>query len=210
MGEISALPRSIEGTSESWRFAVARIISDLFSPAVTGIPFLVLAVMGSALSGTYRFAVLYFLVAVPPPVIFVIWLVKTGRVIDFHLPARQERIGPFVVCLCSAACAILLICYLGAPREFVVAILAAFIQTFALFLVTLRWQISIHTATVAGLATFAILTLGNDALISLLLIPAVAWARIYLGRHTFVQTIAGALLGLLTFMAMFGLHGRMW
>jgi membrane-associated phospholipid phosphatase len=210
MAESTALSRSIHGTSDTWRFMTARILSDLLSPAITGIPFLALAVMGSGVAGTYRYAVLYFLVAVPPPVLYVVWLVKTGRVTDFHLPARNERIGPFVVCLCSASCALFLLNYLAAPREFVLAILAAFIQTFALFLITLRWQISIHTATVAGLATFAILTLGNDAFVLALLVPAVAWARIYLGRHTLAQTVAGALLGPLSFIALFGLFGRVW
>jgi membrane-associated phospholipid phosphatase len=190
--------------------AIARTVSDIFSPAIMGIPCLALGVLASDVPGTYRFALLYFLVAIPVPVVYVLWLLKSGRVTDFHLPERSDRTGPFVVSLGSALCAAVLLIYYEAPTLFLVAILAAFAQTLALFLITLQWQISIHTATTAGVVTFAILALGSGASVLALVVPLVAWARVYLGRHTVSQTIAGALLGCLTFTTMFALRGIVW
>jgi len=190
--------------------AVARTVSDILSPAVMAIPCLLLGVWASDVPGTYRFALLYFFVAVPLPVLYVLWMVKSGRVTDFHLPERRDRIGPFVLSILSGVAATALLIYFGAPTIFVAPVVTAQTQTLALLLVTLAWQISIHTATTAGLVTFAILALGSEASILALLVPLVAWARIYLKRHTVAQTVAGACLGCLAFTTLFALRGIVW
>lgn len=194
----------------SYLSVAARTVSDLFSPAGLAIPCIALGVWASDVPGTYRYAVLYFLVAVPLPVCYVLWMVKSGRVTDFHLPDRRDRTVPFVVAILSALCALGLLVYLGAPAVFVAPVVTALVQTMALFLVTLAWQISIHTATTSGLVTFAILALGGGAVAFLLLVPLVMWARLYLGRHTLPQTVAGAFLGCVIFTALFALRGTAW
>lgn len=210
MANALSLPRPIADQMARPATALARLISDVMSPAVMAIPCLFLGVWASEEPGTYLYALLYFAVAVPLPVAYVVWMMKTGRVTDFHLPNRRDRIGPFVASIVGAAGAIALIMYLHAPVTFVAPVVTALAQTFLLFLVTLAWQISIHTATTAGLATYGILVLGSGASILALLVPVVAWARIYLGRHTLGQAVAGACLGCLAFTAMFALHGIVW
>jgi hypothetical protein len=190
--------------------ALARVVSDIFSPAVMALPCLMLCVWNSALPGTIWYALVYFLVAVPLPLAYVAWLVKSGRVSDFHLPQRRDRTGPFVVSLAGALGALALLFYFRAPAAFLAPILAAFMQTFLLFLITLVWQISVHTATTAGLVTFAILALGSEASAVALLVPLVAWARVHLGRHTVLQAIVGALVGAATFITLFALRGTAW
>jgi membrane-associated phospholipid phosphatase len=190
--------------------AIARSISDLFSPAALSIPCLTLGVLASDVPGTYRFALLYFLVAVPVPVAYVLWLLKSGRVSDFHLPDRRDRTGPFLVSIGGALCAAGLLLYFGAPAVFLAPVVTALAQTFVLFLITLAWQISIHTATTTALVTFAVLGLGSGASYLAFLVPLVMWARIYLGRHTLAQTLAGALLGCASFATLFALRGLVW
>lgn len=189
---------------------VARSISDLFSPAAMSIPCLLLGVLASDVPGTYPYAILYFLVAVPLPVAYVLWLLKTGRVNDFHLPNRRDRAVPFMVAIAGALCAAGLLAYLGAPPVFLAPVLTALTLTMALFFVTLGWQISIHAATTAGLVTFAVLTFGSGAIVLTLLVPLVIWARMYLGRHTLVQSLAGAILGSAVFVGLFALRGIVW
>jgi hypothetical protein len=41
-------------------------------------------------------------------------------------------------------------------------------------------------------------------------VPLVMWARLYLGRHTLAQTIAGACLGCASFATLFALRGIAW
>lgn len=190
--------------------AIARTVSDVLSPAVMAIPCLLLGIWVSDVPGTYLYALLYFVVAVPLPVVYVLWLIRSGRVTDFHLPDRRDRTMPFILSLAGAAGAIGLLTYFQAPTVFLAPLLTALAQTLLLFLITLAWQISIHTATTAGLVTFAILAMGSGASVLALLVPLVAWARVYLGRHTVAQTAAGALVGCLAFTMLFALRGIAW
>jgi membrane-associated phospholipid phosphatase len=190
--------------------AVARIISDIFNPAVLGVPFLIVAASAAEVSGTYRFALLYFLVAVPLPFCYVLWLVATNRVTDLHLSERRQRLAPFAISLCAALCGLVLLHALAAPTILVVALSTAFVQTALLFVITLWWKISIHTAAIAGLVTFAIMVLGSNALACTPLVPLVAWARVYLHRHTLLQTVAGGAVGYLTFAMMYCTRGVIW
>ncbi len=207
----TSLPTSATSEPISPRSTLlARTVSDVCSPAALSLPCLLLAVWYTNAPGTIWYALLYAAVAVPLPMLYVIWLVKTGRVCDFHLPNRHERTGPFAVALVCALLALTLLVACGAPTTLLAPIIAVFLQTFLLFLVTLMWQISIHTATTAGLATFVVIAIGGGGLLATLIVPLVAWARIHLGRHTLAQTIAGALLGCGTFIAMFALRGIAW
>ena len=138
------------------------------------------------------------------------WLLKTGRISDFHLPERRDRVGPFAVASAAAAGGVGLLVYLGAPAAFLAPLVAALAQTLLLFLITLAWQISIHTATSAGLATFAVLAIGGAAILLSLLVPLVIWARLHLKRHTVAQTLAGAGLGCAAFSALYLVHGVLW
>jgi membrane-associated phospholipid phosphatase len=190
--------------------AAARTVSDMFSPAALAVPCLLLGVWASEVPGTYKFAILYFLVAVPLPLGYVVWLVKTGRVSDFHLPDRRDRRVPFLISIGSALLALVLLIYFEAPAAFIAPVVTALAETFVLFLITLVWQISIHTATTTGLVTFAVLAIGGGAVAFLLLVPLVMWARLYLGRHTLAQTVGGVCLGSAVFGALFLLRGLVW
>jgi membrane-associated phospholipid phosphatase len=192
------------------RASLARVISDIFSPPVLAIPGLLLGVSASNESGTYRFALLYLLVAVVAPVVYVVWLLKSGRITDFHLSDRRQRRGPFIVSLVCGMAGFGLIVYLGAPSAFLAPVAALLGEILLLFLITLAWQVSVHTATTAGLVTFACLAFGPVAAVWVALVPLVAWARIYLRRHTFAQTVAGACLGCSCFLALFALRGIAW
>ena len=96
------------------------------------------------------------------------------------------------------------------PAAFMAPLFALLAEIFLLFAITLVWQVSVHTATTAGLVTFACLAFGPIAACWTLLIPLVAWARIYLRRHTLAQTLAGAFLGSSCFLALFALRGIVW
>ncbi len=188
----------------------AHLISDVLSPAVLAIPGLLLGVWYSGAAQTYGYALVYFAVAIPLPVAYVLWLVKSGRIADFHLPNRRDRRGPFAVVSASGLGGIGLLAYLEAPTPFVALLVAALAQTVLLFAITLAWQISIHAATAAGLATFAVLTLGGAAVSLAALVPVVMWARVYLRRHTLAQVLVGAALGCAAFGTLFCVEGILW
>jgi len=188
----------------------ARLVSDILSPPMMAIPCMAVGVLYSDVPGTVWYALMYLAVALPLPLVFVMWLVKTGRVTDFHLSARRERIAPFAASVSAALLAAMLLAYYEAPTVFLAPVLTALIQTMLLFVITLVWQISIHTATVAALATFTILALGVEMWPVAVLVPLVAWSRLYLNRHTLAQVVGGAVVGAGTFLTLFALRGIVW
>jgi membrane-associated phospholipid phosphatase len=204
------LQRPVSRDMSARASTLARVISDLFSPAALAVPCILLGVYTCQAEGTYWYALWYFLIAVPLPVAYVVWLLLSGRVTDFHLPDRRDRTIPFVVAIGCALGAAVALYLMGAPAEFLAPVVTALAQTMLLFLITLAWQISIHTSTTAGLVTFAALAIGGAAIFLALLVPLVAWARLYLGRHTLAQTVAGAALGTCSFAALFALRGVIW
>ena len=150
-----------------------------------------MGVVISEVSGAYRFATLYFLIAVPPPLCYVLWLVAKGRVTDLHLSERHQRAGHLLVSLCSALCGLLVLFILDTPTVLFVALFFAFVQTVLLFVITLAWKISIHTAAIAGLITFALMALGSTALPSIPLVPLVAWPNLSRSTHFYADRCGG-------------------
>jgi membrane-associated phospholipid phosphatase len=69
------------------------------------------------------------------------------------------------------------------------------VQWFIIFTITLRWKISVHTTSAAGLTVLILRVFGIAAAPLVISIPLIAWSRVKLRRHTLSQTIAGALLG---------------
>ncbi len=188
----------------------ARAVSDVFSPPVMAVPALAVGAWASHSQGTYWYALLYFSIAVVLPVFYVAWAIHSGRIADFHMSNRHERVAPFVVSLICGLSAWILLVALGAPRDFVAPVLALLLQTLLLFLITLVWQVSVHTAVTASLVTYTCLVVGPPAMLLIGLIPLVAWARLYLGRHTMAQTVVGACVGSSCFAILFALHGIAW
>jgi membrane-associated phospholipid phosphatase len=72
-----------------------------------------------------------------------------------------------------------------------------FAGTLFLFLVNLRWKISIHTMGIAGPTTVLIFVFGYWGALLALLLPPVIWSRVYLKKHTVAQALAGAAVGFL-------------
>jgi membrane-associated phospholipid phosphatase len=174
------------------------------------VPGLLLGAHYSGGPNAYSHALAYFLIGVLAPVMYVVWLLRIGAITDFHIPDRRDRRGPFLASLGSGVVGIGLLTYMGAPATFLAPVVALLLETLVLFLVTLFWQVSIHTATTAGLVTFAVFVFGAEAMPLALLIPIVSWARIYLERHTIAQTVWGSLIGIACFLILFALRGIAW
>jgi membrane-associated phospholipid phosphatase len=121
---------------------------------------------------------------------------RGSTVDDFHIFAREQRIRPLLVALACAAAAFGLSLLLEAPRPVQVCLLAGFVTGATLTLVTGRWKISFHAAGAASSLVLLVWALGWTTLVLSPLVPAVAWSRVRLGRHTTAQVAAGLLTGL--------------
>lgn len=121
-----------------------------------------------------------------------------GRISDFKVDNRRERILPLLIgAVCYVLCAITFAKIPSAIflRKFMVA--AACCEVMCL-VVSLRWKISLHLtgmgALVALLVVMNIVGVGNmliPLMVTILCAGALASARLYLGCHNGAQVLAG-------------------
>ena len=174
---------------------IARWVSNATHPPIVGVMCVVLSGLASTKLSVWLWGVEYLAIAVLIPMVFVVWMVKRGEITDMQLPNRHQRIKPYCIALICMGMAALSLQVFHAPKLLVQIAWANVIQTFILFVVTLRWKISAHTASIAGMAVLACRLMGLPALPFVAMVPFVAWSRVRLGRHDAWQTIAGACAG---------------
>ena len=177
-----------------WDGRLAYAISWIASPPVAAAVALGAAAAAQAVPGAWAWAGLYVALGIATPVVYLVWLARTGRVTDLDVQLRRQRARPLLFTLTCGALATALLALGGAPPTLTALAIALWLETALLFGITLRWKISVHCAAAASAATWVWLLTGT--LWPLLVgVPLVAWSRVRLRRHTLPQTIAGALLG---------------
>lgn len=194
VAEVVCLPRN---RSEK----IARWVSDYFSPPVMAVASLLMVAIYAGNSVIWGSISVFLLVGIGLPTLYVFWLVKNKKVSDFHIPIRSQRIRPMVFMLVTSVISLILLAGLHTPRFVMTFSFAAFGQLIIIFMITLKWKISGHTAAVSTFSALCWLFYGSLAGFVFILIPIVIWARLRLKRHTPLQTLAGTVLGLLTLVA---------
>jgi membrane-associated phospholipid phosphatase len=129
---------------------------------------------------------------------FLLWEVRRGAVSDLDIPTRRERFVPQLVTVTCMVIAWALVRFGAAPTAMTDLGTFFLLQSVALFGITLRWKISVHSATAAGVG-MVVWFLSGAVLPLLLGASAVIWSRMRLDRHTVGQTIAGAAIGVAAF-----------
>ena len=175
----------------------ARLFSNLVSPPT------IFAALGLALAWHelpllpgFFWASLYGLIVSLAPIIFVLYLLKTGRIKELHMSNTRERHWPYVTAVLCAALAYGLVVWFDGPELLRCFSLFNVVELAALGLINVFWLISIHATGV--MAAFVIVGLVFGWGISLLVLPfviSVCWVRLYLRRHTPAQVTAGLMLG---------------
>lgn len=187
----SRMPRSWDG----W---LAAVISNVGSPPVLACFVVALTALKLSSARAWMWGGVYVLLGVLIPLLYVVWLVREGRVTDIDVQLRKQRAQPLLVTITCTGLAWLVLALGLAPSPMTILAGALWLQAVAIFAITLRWKISVHAAMAAGAMTMVWMFLGT-ALPMLLTVPLVAWSRVRLRRHTTAQTIVGALLGFVIF-----------
>lgn len=197
MNTAQTLPSTAHSVTEtqSWDFQLAYWVSQIVSPPVLGLGAAILIAATLSTVSAWLWALFYMLLAVLVPVLYVVWLVRCGKLTDLHMPLREERIRPLICTLLVAFAAWGLLWAAAAPRPLQWLAGVNSIQMVLFFAITLRWKISLHCAAAANLAVLSWTLLGGAAAPLVMTVPLVAWSRVHLQRHTLAQTTAGALLG---------------
>jgi membrane-associated phospholipid phosphatase len=178
------------------RTAVARVVSEVFQPPFTVAAQLLLSPAASpGWPATWWYgAVAAFFTCVLPFAIL-LWLVRSGRVVDHHVSERSQRAPVLAMSLVCVLAGLAVVALIGAPAS-VLAMTVAIVVGIAFLAVTsLWWKVSGHASAVATAAVTAVILLGPSWWPVLLVVPLVGWARVSLGAHTIAQVVAGALMG---------------
>ncbi len=179
---------------------VAYVISQLGSPPVMTLVALILLSMTLTLPGIWLWSGLYVTLGMFIPLGYVIWLLSQGKVTDLDLQLREQRTGPFRVALSGLVLALVLMVLGRAPYPLLLLTGASLVQAVAVYCITLRWKISVHTSTAAGMTILMLSVVGLSAAPLAVTVPIIAWSRVKLRRHTLGQTVAGVALGSAIFM----------
>lgn len=179
---------------------VARIFSNIISPPV------IIATLGLALSlkelPTWQgllWAAVFGLCVSLAPSLFVVYMLRSGRISDLHMNTRQERRWPYVTSVLGSAIALALIMIFGGPELLRCLAIFSLIELAILGFITNFWMISIHATSITAATVIVGLVFGLiPALLLLPLVLVVSWVRLYLRRHTFAQVGAGITLGAMT------------
>jgi membrane-associated phospholipid phosphatase len=181
-----------------WRDKSARVISNLFSPPLVALACIVVTALATKSESSLFWILIFIALLIIPPTLFVLTLVHRGKVSDFHLNIREERARPLFAIFAYAAFIFFVMYFGGAPRLMLIVTAVALLQILLVFVITLKWKISGHCTSAAGLAFLAVALYGENVLPLTLIVPLIAWSRIRLGRHTISQTLAGSVLGAAT------------
>lgn len=127
--------------------------------------------------------------------LYLLYLARSGKVRDPRSIPRAERVGPLRVVAALHAGAFALVYGLGGPAELSAALLSYAIATVLFAGLTPLINLSLHAAGVAGTAVCLLFVFGPWGVPVSLLLPAVFWARLRLGRHTVPELVLGALVG---------------
>lgn len=175
---------------------IARTISNVGNPAILMIIAQVLAAVKIATPLAWQWAGFCIAITTLLPFSFIVMLSRKGKVSDIDIYFRHQRTVPYLITI-GCTLLVLAVMWLGmAPLLLVTLVSAGIIQNISMFIINLKWKISAHAA---GAATFSLLTVyffGPKTLPIVMLVPMIIWARVRLRRHTLMQTIAGASLGI--------------
>ena len=180
------------------RRRIARIVSDFISPP------LVFAIVGFLFAwyelpfwrGLFWGAFYGFFVSLIP-VLLVLFLYRKGLVQDMHMSDIQQRRIPYMVSILGALIVILCIALFKGPKLLSSLALSNFVGLIILFVINNYWLISSHMASTCMAAFMLGIYFGIKViLITIPLVLIVFWARYILGRHTYLQLLAGMAVGI--------------
>jgi membrane-associated phospholipid phosphatase len=176
---------------------IAHWVSSVVSPHIVGV--VLTSLMALNFSDNPLAALRWLLLLLPlivlPPLGYIVWLVRTGVIVDIYMPERRTRLAPLAVLIFWLIICLSLIRHWQAPPVVEVFVLSTTVLVSVLSVVTLFWKISFHSATISAAVTATLMITGASSWPVALLVPLVGWSRVRLRRHTLRQVIYGAVSG---------------
>lgn len=187
------------------RKRIANLISNILNPFLVSL-ILILLLSFEATSNildALKWALVLTAFSVVPVYLAIIYLVRSGRLDNVFTNVRRQRTKIYLLAGGWAAAGCVVLLYLKAPPGLMAVSVAGFLTAIIFMCINLWWKISLHTAFIAASVTLLVILYGWVAMVAIVLIPLMFWARMELKRHSLAQVAAGALLSTLIVAVVF-------
>jgi membrane-associated phospholipid phosphatase len=135
------------------------------------------------------------------PILPVLYYARKG-IVDIDVSDRRMRPKLFGMAILGYSLGVISFYFLQGTSLMVLSV-AYVCVTSAVAFVSLFWKISVHTAGVAGPVTGLTYVFGWIAALLYLLLLPVAWARLKLKAHSFLQVFCGSIAAVLVTLAVY-------
>ena len=192
-------------TYSAFRDCVALGTSIIFSPLILPIVTAVFVVQKHAETSkqvVHWLAVVATFVTVIP-VLAIVVLLRLSKVNDLHLQTKEERLIPLCFTLVSMIIGTIVLYWIGANGRIIWVCQVFIVNSVVFSIITPLWKISFHTSVATGCIIVLMLLVSLNWVWLFLLVPLIAWARVYRERHTPMQTVVGTLLAIVNTMLFF-------
>lgn len=191
-------PLDQQKDNRTGKVRAARLFSNIVSPPVIfAIVGLLLSIQAAPLPEALVWAAIYGFMVSLLPILFVIWLLRTGRIAELHMSNTRERHLPYLIAVLSSAVLYGLLWLFDGPQLLHCLAVFNMITLGALGIINAFWLISFHVAAIVSAWYLITLVYGWQAgLIVAVFVMLVVSIRLYLKRHTPAQVVAGLALGI--------------
>jgi membrane-associated phospholipid phosphatase len=185
----------------------ARLFSNIVSPpAMFAVVGLIVALNTAPFWEALAWAAVFGFFVSLAPILFVLYLLRTGRIAELHMSNTDERSLPYAVAVLGSLLVWALLSLLGGPELMRCLTQLNIVSLVSIGLINRYWLISFHTMAAAAMSLVLGLIFGPVAGLALIpLIAVVVAVRLYLHRHTVAQVIAGMVLGIASVLFMVSL-----
>ena len=192
-------------TFSAFRDSVALGTSILFSPFIVPIVTAIFVIHKHADTSTEVFhwltVIAIFVTALP--ILAIVVLFRFSKVSNIHLHTKEERLLPLCLTLISMIAGTIVLYRIGANQSIIWVCQAFIVNSVVFSIITPMWKISFHTSVATGCIMVLALLVNMNLVWLFLLMPLIAWARVYRERHTPLQTVAGTLLAIVNTLLFF-------
>jgi hypothetical protein len=174
---------------------VARLLANVLNPFVVFTALYALVAFSEASASR---AILFLAVELAAAAFvagYVFLLRRHGRVEDFWISTRQQRLVPALVLLAAFVALLVALALLGAPEILTGTTLSMGLASTTVAATTLVWKTSAHSAVAGHAAAAGYFVLGPLGLLFVLVLLLVLWSRVAEGGHTLPQALVGAGVG---------------
>ena len=132
------------------------------------------------------------------PIITVLYLKNQGLISDLDASNKEERLLPMAFSALFFLIGFVILRKINTPIIIQGIMFCSLINTILVWLITKHWKISIHTLSISSSITIFWLLEYNYILSMLLLLTLTVTARVMTNSHTFLQSIIGIAVGILS------------